>query len=85
MQLPWILKHLPRHPVFDGFQNLVGRRHTNIGANHYGFQVLQHVGIDFLLALDEILNLLGEILFGLLDRFLDLLEDSGLFLLRRSE
>ena len=42
-------------------------------------------GVDFLLAFDQVLNLLGEIFLGLLDGFFDLLEDRRFFLLRRSE
>jgi hypothetical protein len=84
-QFFWVLKHFSRHPIFNRFQNVVRRRDADIRPNHDGFELFEHVRIDLLLAFDEILNLLREVLLRLFDGGFDLLEYRWLFFLRRSE
>ena len=71
-----IVQLMPLDALADAFQNFLGGAHAHVGGDQCGLQFVQQIGIDFLLALERVLDRGNQAGARLLDAALELFEQG---------
>ena len=77
LQFGGVAKLVALHALADALQDFVGGAHADVGGDQREFQLVEQVGIDFLLALQRVFERGDQAGARLLDAALELLEEGG--------